>query len=76
MKTNVKCTKIMKRELWNLYIIQNKKLSFEEFQFFEKSPQIQTFSKFRKHFGVFDVFVKGIIFFNIVFGFSVFNSIW
>ena len=34
------------------------------------------FSRFRKYFGIFDVFVKQIVIFNIGFGFVVLNSIW
>ena len=34
------------------------------------------FSRFRKYFGIFGVFVKQIVIFNIGFGFVVLNSIW
>ena len=34
------------------------------------------FPKFRKYFGIFDVFIKEIVVFNIVFVFVVLDSIW
>ena len=46
---------------------------FENFRFLKISD---FFSFFIKCFGFFGVFVKGIVIFNIGFGFCVFNSIW
>ena len=59
-----------KKELCNLYILQNKNLIFWIFRIFEH------FTKNRKYFSMFGVFVKQIVIFNIGFGFCVFNSIW
>ena len=50
-----------------------KTLSFFIFGIFEHFPKITTF---RKYFGIFGVFVKEIVNFNIGFGFCVLNSIY
>jgi len=68
----VKVVKNVKYELWNLYIIHNRILSFWTFWIFEISPKNQKSKMFR----LFGVFVKEIVLFNIGFGFVVFKSIW
>ena len=61
-----KFPKIVKCELCNLYIIQNKNL---DFFIFENDPKV------RKYFGIWGVFVKEIVICNIGFGFCVLNCI-
>ena len=51
-------TKTIIYELWNLYIIQDKKLDFEHFQFSENPKK----SKVRKYFDIFDVLSKKLLF--------------
>ena len=65
---NYKISQKYKNELYNLYLIQDKKLKKIDFPKFSN-----LFPKVRKCFGV---FVKQIVNFNIGFGFCVFNSIW
>ena len=57
--------------------MQNKKVGFWKFWIFEIFPQkSKEIVVFRKCFGFFGVFVKGIVFFDIGFGFVVLKSIW
>ena len=69
----MKIVKIVNYELWNVYIILNKRLSFWKicnFGMFQKlSKNIKCF-----YFG--GVCVKELVIFYIGFGFSVLNSVW
>ena len=53
-----------------------KSLSFGIFDFLKILQKLGNVLSFRKCFGMFDVFVKVIVIFNIGFGFVVLKSIW
>ena len=61
-------------------LIRNTKQNIKFWKIFDFSKMFKNFTgkspNSRKHFGIFDVFVKEIVSFNIGFGFVVLRSIW